>query len=429
MLTSAHASKLIVFGSILAGAIWTATLVLRHAVEFPFMDSWVVAQYYVAFKRGSLRLVDLFSQYNLHRPFAPLLVFLLNFSIFGWSTIATLLLNVILASATAVVLVRLVGQTVEGAGWLFSTVGLVVAIQVFNLSQFVNWLMEFDLCWYIFNLGAVTFFYFLNPSGCASNPNLCAAVAALGALAATYSLAGGLLLWPIGAAFLIFNRASRVRLLAWLAVSAIVFAAYLWNLRPEPLAPKSMGNAEKILAIGEFLARFLGMTVGEGYLAGLLLTIFGGVAGVLCLKQELRSRAAPWLGLATFVALCGLSAGVTRAPVFGPTEGASTRYGTVAGLFVIAVVTLIAIAGSHWRQLRLVSVGLIGAVAIASALHYPSGYAQFLWLADRLNTARECVRRQGPADECLSLVFVADQTHVARQIWNDVRKVGWRGAQ
>ena len=58
----------------------TLALIVRYFQPLFFWDQWLTIDQYIAFKKGELRISDLFSQYNEHRIAFPRLVFLLDFA-------------------------------------------------------------------------------------------------------------------------------------------------------------------------------------------------------------------------------------------------------------------------------------------------------------------------------------------------------------
>src|SRR5262245_58627001 len=196
-------------------AIWTAYLINRYAIEIPFQDDWRFVPRYLALKNGTLSLSHLTAQHSEHRIFVTLGIMLLNAAMFDWNMKLNLYLAVALELAAAIVLIELAYGTVSGRLTALAC-GTLIAIQIFNMSQYANWLWEWCLGWHILNFCTVCAFACLHLAETAKQAQRYIAVAIVFAFTASFSIAVGLVIWPVGAMYLGLVPPLRKFIPAWL---------------------------------------------------------------------------------------------------------------------------------------------------------------------------------------------------------------------
>src|ERR1700738_932475 len=241
-------------------AIWTAYLINRYAIEIPFQDDWSFVPRYLALKNGTLSLSHLTAQHNEHRIFVTLGIMLLNAAIFDWNMKLNLYLAVALELAAAIVLIELAYRTVSG--WLPALAcGILIAIQIFNMSQFVNWLWEWCLGWHILNFCTACAFACLHAAETAKQAQRYIAAAIVFAFTASFSIAVGLVIWPVGAIYLTLVPPLRKFIPVWLIFATLAAALYFFGSH---VIARPAKVALTLTVTAEFLFRYLGSTVWSG---------------------------------------------------------------------------------------------------------------------------------------------------------------------
>lgn len=416
----------IIGAALVAAFLWTTWNIWRYGVNIPFQDGWEFFYRYQALKMGTFSLEHLTSAHNEHRVFVPMVLLALNALILDWNIKATLLFSAIVATLTAALLIWFAWATLKERVAAYALICIVIIMQIFNMAQFANWLWEWDFQWFIANILAVIAFVSLFVATQKDKPSGYVCLAALAAFAASFSLASGLGLWPVGLLYLLFEPRIRKFSFAWLVAGIGVFALYFYGLPPSK-HPPAPGLIERLPLVGEFTARFVGSTLDSAYWWGTALILIGAAASLMCLgNKSVRSRALPWIGLAAYAGGGALMAAFGRAHWLGPQEGSQTRYSTLAGIFVLAVAAIVTIAAGR-KAARFASAAFVAVIVAQSAIHYPVGYAGFFWLSDRLATGRACLIADNPDDNCIAQIYVAEGVKSVRERWQILRQLNWRG--
>ncbi len=236
-------------------------------------------------------LQDLFAINNEHRMVTSRLLFAvlywttgtLDFGVVGAIGVGSLIALVVLLAATAGSAARAVRLTV------------LLALLLFQLEHYENFLWSgasIDHFTVVFLLGAaVVALARGGPAGLAA--------AGIAGTAATYTLAHGLIIWPLGA-LLLFLTPGRRGLLPWLALSVVVVGTYFTGFKVNPAQSFVTFGPEGVLRILHYWLSILGAVpaldsaswapwLGGGLLAGL---VYGAARGGLR-----RERVAVFLAL------------------------------------------------------------------------------------------------------------------------------------
>ena len=332
-------------------------VVARYAVDMPFWDQWSFVPLLEKLYAGQLALGDLWAQHNEHRPLFAKLIMLGLARLTHWNIIWELALNVFLAVGTFAALAWQIRATrlalSPGAQTLRWAVPA-ASLAVFSVSQYQNWLWGWQIQM-VLNLLAATGSMVLLAQRAFSWAKLgCAA--ALG-IVATYTFANGLLCWPIGLVLvLLVNRGRKERNAAagaWLVVSALTIASYLWRYhRPEQHPPTTLLFSMP-LAYLSYVLKFIG-GLGAQFSHGAepgqhalgSLALLEGALGLFAfgwatwriLRQRLASldTLLPWFALAAYSLGTALITGVGRVG-FGSDEALETRYGTMVVPFWVSL--------------------------------------------------------------------------------------------
>jgi hypothetical protein len=357
----------------------------HYAVNVPFGDEWALVPLFEKWHNHQLSFADLYHQHNEHRLLLPKVIYLAFAQFTHWNVRAEMFFSVVLCAATSAGLYILLRQTVTRSrrGLLLMWAG--ANLLLFSPAQAQTWMLGFGLHQFASNLCVITALAVLS-SGIASWPKLVIASAA--ALAATFSFGNGLLLWPGAMLLLILRGERKLRIGAWLLVSATVIGIYFrdyFRVRaPQPLTGRWIDYLEYFLA-------FIGGTLARGREGQLLVgtIMLGGVAVAIytaaCVhflreRGEALQRAAPWLVLGLFVLGSAALTAYSRVN-WGPGQAAESRYVTVSLYFYLALVALAAIATRQRDDMQTAippslrsatSIGAVAMVTLAIAA-FPAG--------------------------------------------------------
>ena len=197
-------------------------------------------------------------------------------------------------------------------------------------------------------------------------------------LAASFSIANGLLVWPIGAVVLVCRgradaapRAVALPLAAWILAGAATIAFYFRGyVDPGNHPPPGFVFEHPLQALAYLLA-LLGSSLAPWQVGAVLVGSAIIVGGAWCLLRAVSdsvSRAMPPLGAWLFltVLLSALMVSLNRAG-FGLVQAMESRYTALSVLAPIGVYWCLAVRGERWR--------LSPAVSRAAAAVLIAGYA------------------------------------------------------
>jgi hypothetical protein len=308
----------------------------------PFADFWGEFPFLERALAGHVRLADLWAQANEHRIFLPRLQFLLDYSLFDGTNVflfAVIFLSCLLiACALAAIVWR------ETHDWLTTWVFFAAAaIAMLSPAATENLTWAFQVGFvqaFLFGTAAILAIVLAARSGPGMRPQqMWIAVAALGALAATYSLANGLLLWPLLVVIALALRLGyrSTGLLAGVGLAATF--SYLWHF-DSSAGPEAYGeNLKQPVAMLKYVAVYLGSPLRplDVYAAAFVGVIGLGLFALLCVVAW-RERFGPSVtspagaGLAMFMVLTAGETALGRVNL-GLTQALSSRYATASALF------------------------------------------------------------------------------------------------
>lgn len=446
-----------IFLAVLLPAAATAAVILRYGLNFPYADEWELVPYLVAMQDGTLTLHQLQAQHNEHRMLVPRLVMLALASVTGWDIRAELWTSFLLALGTVLVLLRMLRPPLRTlAPWVRVLVTLLVSASVFSLAQKGNWLWGWQVQWYLALFGIVLAIHALSRALESTGPAaswtwLGTGVAA--ALAAQYSLASGVLLWPLGAALIALHpRAGRWGPLAgWLLAGAVATAVYFHDWHP--VAAPGVPGPLAVLGRFDLLVRFVLVSIG-GLPGGpeLQKTVVGGLlvllmaAGTLILLTSAWHRRAewlPWVALAGFVGVSGFATAMGRLPsveadgsvVYIVGNGAASRYITISLLFTVGVIGVWTVLLSHRRHravpARSIPARAVGALAVAFAVAMvPANLSMLTGIRrhhEMTRSGQACLMAlETSSDECLAR-FMNFAPDLVRRRAATLRAIDWVG--
>ncbi len=376
-------------GTVIALACATVTAWCVAAfVDAPRFDVWEVIVLLQRQEAVGLTIADLWHPHNEHRPVVARAVMLANIALSDWNHWNELWMLLAAVGTHVLVLVR--GLARDGVGGRVSTALAAIAIVTFvaTPTQWENLLQGWQVTLVVGVLVASAALVLL--SGGTTTWRRLGAAASLATLG-TASFGSCLVVWPLGAMALWVRRQPgwTTQLLAWLVIGAVVSAAFLHGLEPNPAHPPPapiFRSATALLRVmyGACLALALPVWYApEVFLAQprtidvWLLPAVGatGLAvAAACIAVHLWRGVEPrgdrWLLPALLIGLAAAAAGVTAIGRvgFGLHALTASRYIAFSALFWVGLVWLLTVA-SPWRSrgARLAST-LVAAVIVLAGL-------------------------------------------------------------
>ena len=324
-----------------------AFMVFRYAVDAPYYDQYAYVSLFVKAQRHELTWASVWVQYNEHRLLLPNLVMLTLARWSGWNIRWELATSLVLGAGIYAVhaaqVRRAAARTCDAAlPWLLP----VIAIAVFSLRQYENWLWGFQLQIFLNVLLTLVGFTFLTSRALTWTTLLAAALCGVGA---TFSFGNGLLYWPISLIVLLAlaPRAQRRPFgLAWIVAFALILGVYFYKYSIFPGTASVSYMLHHLLKFVLFLLVYVGsFAAGESRLLAAIAGSVGLILFSLASWRLARDRQADWNLLAFYWALAayalasGLLADRGRISS-GVTFALTSRYTTISELFWIATLVL-----------------------------------------------------------------------------------------
>jgi len=395
-------------------------LVHRFGVDLPFWDEWELLSIVIQRQQGQLNYHNLIALHNEHRIVFPRLITLANASLFHWNRKGEMYVAAALLTFSALLFFRL-AQRYWGrarAPLLF----IPLAWTLLSWRQWENVLMGMGTVFALATAGAVCTFYLLHR---ARRIDRFVWGAAASAFVASFSSGGGLLLWPVGLAQLLLQRAcggreDRTRASAfatWTGAGVFTFILYFLHYS-EVKQPWPTGLSFLIahpIALGRFVATMLGSPLTwyqpMAQSLGFLIVLLGAwVVWQCCRSASELMAAAPLLAILAFILLTVLVAADYRLGI-GVMQALSSRYTGLTALGLAAFYVLITgFALTRRRPADLIACGALGAFLAAGALTNFVCWREDGGVQSRLDTVARgvwAVRHADVAsDEALAPVYV-----------------------
>ena len=304
-----------------AGDLWS---------QFPFIERGV---------RGNISLSELWAQHNEHRIPLARLQFVIDYRFFEGT-------NVYLFASIATSCL-LLGGTFAAAVWfdkrdwlLALGVLAVAASAALPLSGSENLLGAFQVHFvqgFLFSTVALLGLVLAARSIVASRQSGWTGVTAIAAVASTYSLANGLLVWMIVVVAAIVLGLRRRNTAALAIAGVVTIATYLWHF--EPVSERSLSDP---VGLAHYVVLFLGSaptpTAGTAAIAGAI-----GLVSVvlLCrlawLDRAGRSTLVPFgAAVSAFIALSAVLTATSRLDL-GVTQALGSRYSIASWTFWLGI--------------------------------------------------------------------------------------------
>jgi hypothetical protein len=362
-------------------------LVVRSYTCLPFWDLWSISIFLAGPKLSVLQW--LWAQHNEHRIPLSKIVLLLDYHLFhgmdvfplGCIFLAQLMLLSVLLYAFATI------GKLRGAVW--RAAAGISAVCLFSTAQWENFVSGFQLAFFLVGLFFSLAMLAVLRSGAhdavpRSTQWKRSVLAVLAGAGATYSLANGIIVWPLMILMAVLNRCRR-NIIAFEAISGLLVGGsylYGYKTRAAQNGPFYWMRHAKLITV--YVVKYVGAPMNFGHLR--LALVFGGVAfaaALLILWRILfRSNRQPFLLLLASLLLFVLGSAFMTALGrlhFGTDQALSSRYSTVALLLWLSLAVWLLRFVSQRSTLAFVVVqaGLLLIIALGAArLKHPMRQAE-----------------------------------------------------
>lgn len=354
-------------------------LINKNGARVPRWDEWdVYGGLLVGLERGTLSLADFFRYHNEHRMAFTRFVLLLTAPITGWWNLHfVFFVNAAIAFLTWLLYWRQSAKTQKSFGqqpnkWL----PLMMALLVFSPLQEHNWTWAHQ----VGHFSSVFFFsagFFLLSSPRFSWKKFVGAV--LCGLPPTFSLANGLLFWPVAFLPLLTVQCAKktktTALVLWGFITVCIWVGYLQDYPTS--SDRLFWSMLHPVLLAQYWLAYLGSPIHN---VNTLVAIVLGAAGVIFIVGLLLTRIEksevrvfmPWLAMMAYTSLTGGVIAVGRVH-FGVHQALASKYITLSYPFWVSLLVVLCIMISNDRQDSLFSsrkkTTLYPAFAIIFSLH------------------------------------------------------------
>lgn len=388
--------------------IYLIFIVIKFKVDVPFWDQWELVPLLEKYYQGTVGFSDLWAQHNEHRPLFPRLIMLILAKISNWDITYELAVNILLALGILGAIVYQINKSL-----MTNLLLPIISLMIFSLAQAENWLWGWQIQFFLNIFAVVVGFIIL------TNPpltRLSFVLTLILGIIATYSVANGLLFWPIGLLMLLLNcdnQNRRIYITAWLFISVIVFLSYFYTYHQPEQHPSLFFVFYRPLVFISYVLTYLGALLStfntEGaFIFGLLgVSIFSLTPWILIKAKKMNLQTLlPLISLGLYAIGTAVITGIGRAG-FGALQAKSFRYVAFSSLFWVINVILLYLLGTKQRVFRLLSIISIVAVVFLVGLSSAHG----TWFAikhhNKLSLAKEAIL-VGEDDEVLKSLYIKD---------------------
>jgi hypothetical protein len=325
-------------------------LLYRYAVDVPAWDDWEMAPIIARAHTGQPFFQDLFRQQQESRTVIPKLLVVLLAAFGHWHLTYEIALSVIVSAATVVGIYLVLRQSALGPR--VTAIGLfLAALLTFAPTYYEVWMTGSDFSSFLPAFWLVAALVIAGTKlSIARKFTGCAILS----IAASFSLAHGLLLWAITFPLVLLrDEVPRWKswLLLWLVACAVCVAAYFWDYQ-KPRDLPLFAPAVSPIDYFQYAFTFLGSAVVCAGKSASTTTaaIFGAsglilFCGALChtfarrKNREFLRRILPWFALGLYAIGAACLAAFGRVG-FGPTQALQSRYGPFALYLFVALIGL-----------------------------------------------------------------------------------------
>jgi len=220
----------------------------------------------------------------------------------------------------------------------------VMAAIVFSPAQWENWLWGWQIQWFLAVLAMVGACSALDRALEKANPWPWLAAAAAAVFVVQFSMASGVVLWPIGLGMILLHeRHQRAPLaLAWAVAGVLATTLFLWGYVKPQGHPSLLAALSDPGAMIRYVGWYLVGPLARSWFVGLGLAIVFLIAAGALLVSEPRRRSSMlvWIAFGAFAGGNAVLTGIGRVG-FGASQGGASRYTTVGLFLLIATIPLV----------------------------------------------------------------------------------------
>ncbi len=358
-------------------------------VNVIYGDSVSMVSPFAKLDAGTLGVADLFRLHNQHWILFPEVAMLALGSLTRWNSVAEMYLSQVCLLSTLVVLLLAFRDSSRSRSAFLPLLMIPISLMIFSLVQHENMLKGFQITFTFTQLFGVVALFLLYTTRNEGRRKVAFAGAMGSAVAASFSTAAGLTVWPAGILQLLLTpmerAAKRIYLAVWGLGTVGIWGTYLLARASQGRDTGSMLTAlGQPLVAAEYFFRLLGDPLFGNRLAfaaGLFLVCLALVSLLVVYKGERAlSDYSFWISLLfwSFLILASVVAGRFA---MGTGMALSPRYTSFSILTIVAIYGLLATAvlGSQPNIRRpgvaaLLFVLMTGVVLVSAAVSYPAGY-------------------------------------------------------
>jgi hypothetical protein len=427
--------KILLFGLASLPVLFLGILLILKTVNVPFWDQWELVPIVQDYKTGHLSLHDLWQQHNEHRIFFPRIVMMILAIITHWNTRVEAFAGFLVAIVGFFVLYLIFRQSQKRI--TTATVFLLTLFSFiwFSPAQYDNWLWGWQVQWFLCVLGIMTVTYSLSLIAKSRSADRKSVILLLvGGILAQYSLGGGLLIWPVAIAALMYLRISKKVTLLITSIATITTVLYYLHYQNPAGPSKSLALHEPIQFIRYFfiyLGRPLSFLHKLTFVLGFItFSVFVALAVYMLMKKpKLFTSSIPWIALGLFAIGSALITDLSRLGL-GVSQAYSGRYATISSLLLISTIMLLyynlndikKMIPTYFYPLRNIAIaGVIVLVASNFVWGVHGTYKQSQYLSD----IQHCTHQPSPADVCLLSAYPNKSKLIPRLDY--LKSIHWGG--
>jgi hypothetical protein len=394
------------------GACFNIFSVLHYGVNTPLWDEWESVPLFQKADAHTLDFSDLWAQRNEHRILFPNIVILISAYATHWNIKVELLISFILSAITALMLYLFVLFKIKRQS-IAIVASILIAAWFFSPVPTENWLLGIQIIWFMCITGLMVS-VFLIDNFCTTehtNRRLLFGASILSAVVASYSMADGLLIWPIGLLILSVYRQSKKPIITWVVGAMITIGLFYYHyVSPSDTSPKSLALQHKVDFL-KYIFSYLGSSVSknlnQAILCGLVLSVILIPLTYLvwCQKERIQ-KFVPWLSIILLALMSAIITGLGRLNM-GVAQSTTSRYTIFSLLYIIGItgliLTLLDIAGFKQNTMIGVLLSLLVISLPFTINSYVIGVGDLQRQSNYMKYVKSCTHKPSPSNGCLLL--------------------------
>lgn len=416
---------------VIVPVILLTSIVKTYAADVPYGDEWAMVPVFQAIDQGDNPLPALWEPWNEHRIFFPKIVMATAAYITNWDIKAESFISIGFAVLSAFILYLIIRLSIKNIVLAAITM-LLASYSLFSPVQSENWLWGWCLEWFMAVTAVLAMIYALSTF---INRRLAFIGAVIGAVIASYSLGGSIIVWPIGFLLLILKKAQLKYLLSWAASAIATIGLYYLNYHPTNSRPGLSGAflEQPYKTVEYFVTLF-----GRPYATSLDNALIIGTLSLLILipltlsayaKRKHLDTFIPWIGIILFSLLSATIISIGRVGD-GLYNATSSRYTTFTLLYAIGVtgLTFTLLDQTKRKRLAYTSAGIITAASIPLIISsYSIGLDTARLWSKQMSPHQHCLTQPVITDDCLRAAHYSRDLNKARTEAKFVKEKNWSG--